>query len=209
MINREEFENILEKKHTAKVQNKIKNAKVAIAGLGGLGSNIAVLLARIGIGKLFLVDFDIVDISNINRQSYFISDIGMYKTSAIKKQLLKINPYIEIEIKTIKITSDNVVEIFKDYEFVCEAFDEPDYKAMMVEKLLLNTNCKIVSSSGMAGYFSSNLINTKKVMSRLYICGDGENGIKEYSQLMSPRVMICAGHQSNMILRLILGIEEV
>lgn len=102
-------------------QKKLNNAKVAIAGLGGLGSNIAVALARIGVGHLHLIDFDKVDISNLNRQHYFISHLNKYKTQALTEQLQMINPYLNIITDCIKVTEDNVFSLFKDEDIICEA----------------------------------------------------------------------------------------
>ena len=196
-------------RHTAKVHNKLKNASVAIAGLGGLGSNIAVSLARSGVGHLFLVDFDRVDITNINRQQYFVDQVGMYKTEALKSTIEKINPYINIEIKTICVNEKNVLSLFGEYNIVCEAFDRAQNKAMLVNTLLENTNSYVVSASGMAGYLSSNTIKTKKLMKRLYLCGDGETDSADVNGLMAPRVAICANHQANAVLRIICGEFEV
>jgi sulfur carrier protein ThiS adenylyltransferase len=200
-----ELESLMSSRHTPGVYNCLKKSRVAIAGLGGLGSNIAVMLARIGVGELFLVDFDIVEPSNLNRQSYYIRHLGMLKTEAIKEQLKEINPFIEIITKSIKVDSENINILFKDYDIICEAFDNPESKACLVENILLNfPDKKIVAASGMAGYESSNKIKTKNFMKNLYLCGDFENEAKEGNGLMAPRVQICAGHQANMILRLIL-----
>lgn len=105
-------------------KDKIKNAKIGIAGLGGLGFNIAVSLARIGIGKLLLVDFDIVELSNLNRQYYFLKHIGMYKADALEEVIRNINSEISLKIKKIKIDEENVVELFKDVEILVEAFGQ-------------------------------------------------------------------------------------
>lgn len=210
MPKKEELERMMMSRHTPNVHNKIKKGKVAIAGLGGLGSNIAVLLARIGVGKLLLLDFDIVEPSNLNRQSYYISHLGMQKPTALKKQLEEINPFIEIETKQVRVTEENVKELFSGYDIICEAFDRPHSKAILVNTALEQLpDIKIVAASGMAGYESSNLIKTTRPMRRLYVCGDLENGAKIGNGLMAPRVVICAGHQANMILRLLIGIEEV
>jgi len=206
---KDELEAIMSARHTPKIHNTLKKSKVAIAGLGGLGSNIAISLARIGVGKLLLVDFDIVEPSNLNRQSYYISHLGMYKTEALAKQLNDINPFIEIEFKTVKITEENAVNIFKGYEIVCEAFDNPTAKAMLVNTLLINLpETKIVAASGMAGFESSNEIRTERKMKNLYLCGDYSTAADFNVGLMAPRVLICAGHQANMTLRLLLGIEN-
>ena len=96
---------------------------MTIAGLGGLGSNVAYSLARIGVGHLHLIDFDVVDITNLNRQQYFMEHIGMYKTDALKSLLLKINPYLDIRTDCVKVTEENLKELFADAQIVCEAFE--------------------------------------------------------------------------------------
>ena len=103
MITKQEIEKAMEERHSSGIQESLRKARVAVAGLGGLGSNIAVSLARIGVGHLHLIDFDRVDITNLNRQQYFISQIGMYKTDAIRENLQRINPYLDIRTECIKI----------------------------------------------------------------------------------------------------------
>jgi sulfur carrier protein ThiS adenylyltransferase len=205
-----EIDNALEVRFSREVYETFKQAKVAIAGLGGLGSNIAVMLARTGIGHLHLVDFDQVDITNLNRQAYGISHLGQNKTDALREILQGINPYIKITTDTVIVDNTNVTQLFGGYPIVCEAFDRAENKAMLVNQLLENcTHTKIVAGSGMAGFGSSNEICTKKVMKNLYLCGDGKTDVFEVIGLTSARVSICAGHQANMIIRLILGMEEV
>jgi len=207
---RDELESMMMARHTPNVYKKLKKGKVVIAGLGGLGSNIAVMLARIGVGQLLLVDFDVVEPSNLNRQNYYISHLGMPKTEALKKQITEINPFIQVAVRKIKVTEENVKELFSGYDVICEAFDKPEMKSMLVNTALEELpDIKLVSASGMAGYDSGNLIRTVRVMKNLYICGDLENGAEVGRGLMAPRVQICAGHQANMILRLLLKIEEV
>jgi len=207
---KEELESMMMARHTPKVHNKVKKGKVAIAGLGGLGSNIAVMLARVGVGQLLLVDFDIVEPSNLNRQSYYISHLGMSKTVALHKQIEEINPFIKIETQNIKVTEDNILELFNGYDIICEAFDQPEAKSMLVNVALNQLpGIKIVSASGMAGYESSNLIKTVRPMKRLYVCGDMKTEARIGNGLMAPRVQICAGHQANLVLRLLLGIEDI
>jgi len=207
--NRDSLEAMMSARHTPKVHKIIKNSKVAVAGLGGLGSNIAAALARLGVGNLFLVDFDIVEPSNLNRQSYYIKHIGMPKTEALKQQLKEINPFTEVITENVKVTEVNAVSLFNGYDVVCEAFDNPAAKAMLVNTLMLNLpETKIVSASGMAGYESANNIKTERKMKNLYVCGDFETGADFGMGLMSPRVLVCAGHQANMILRILLGEYE-
>ncbi len=206
----EEFERVMTERHTRPVYDKLRSARVAVAGLGGLGSNVAVSLARAGVGELMLVDFDRVDLSNLNRQQYEIADLGRYKTDALSERLARINPYMKLTARTVKVTAENAAEIFGGFDIVCEAFDRADRKAMLISALL--GECRgtvIVSGSGMAGYLSSNMIQTKRAFDRLYICGDGVTDSADVNGLMAPRVAICANHQANMIIRLILGEREV
>lgn len=207
---REELEEAMSQRFTPEIYEKLKNAEVAVAGLGGIGSNVVVSLARCGIGHLHLVDFDTVDLSNLNRQAYTIEHLGRLKTEALKELLLNINPYLNITTETVKVTEENAVRIFGDYPLVCEAFDNPENKAMLVNTLLsLCPDMKIVASSGMAGFGSSNEIKTKKVMKNFYLCGDEVSDSYSGIGLMAGRVNICAGHEANMAIRLILGIEEI
>ncbi len=209
LINQEDLNTALVYRHGKKNQTKIESACVGIAGLGGLGSHIALALARVGVGHLILVDFDEVNISNLHRQHYGICDIGSYKTEAILKQLKMINPYITYEIHTKKLTADNSAEIFKDCSIVCEAFDGAEQKAMLIETILVELpHTKIVSGNGMAGYDSANTIVTRKAFDRLYICGDESNDVADTLGLIAPRVMVCAAHQATMALRLILEQDE-
>lgn len=204
-----ELENMMMARHTPTVHQKLKQGRVAIAGLGGLGSNIAVMLARIGVGQLLLVDFDIVEPSNLNRQSYYIRHLGMPKTLALKEQLAEINPFIRVETQTIRVEAENVVNLFGGYNILCEAVDKPEAKAMLVSTALTKLpHIVVVAASGMAGFSSSNRIATTRPMKRLYMCGDLATAAEPGMGLMAPRVQICAGHQANMILRLLVGQAE-
>lgn len=210
MITKEQFDAMLIERHGREVFDKLAKAYVGIAGLGGLGSNIAMMLARSGVGRLLLIDFDIVEPSNLNRQHYMVSHFGIAKSEAIKDLIYQANPYIRLDTKRLKITEENAPELFKDCDLVCEAFDRPEAKAELVNSLLENCpGLPILSGSGMAGYGSSNTIRTKKVMNNLYLCGDQVSGIETAGTLMAPRVQICAAHEANMALRLLLGIKDV
>jgi sulfur carrier protein ThiS adenylyltransferase len=206
---RAELEAMMAARHTPKVHERVKKARVAIAGLGGLGSNIAVALARTGVGNLLLVDFDVVEPSNLNRQSYYIRHLGMPKTEAIAEQIREINPFIHVETRTAKIDESNASDLFRGYHIVCEAFDNPAAKAMLVETLTNELpDVKIVGASGMAGYDSANSIRTRRRLKNFYLCGDLESGARVGMGLMAPRVFICAGHQANMVLRLLMDLQE-
>ena len=196
------------KRNVKGISKKLKKTRVCILGLGGLGSNVAVLLTRSGIGYLKLVDFDIVEASNLNRQQYRISHIGIKKTEAMKSIIKEINPFVETEVLDIKVDRENIYSIVGDIEIVVEAFDRAETKAMLMEELLTNTNKIVVSASGMAGLGSANEIVTRKIKDNFYLIGDNYSDYEEYSSIMSTRVMICAAHQANMVLRLILGEEK-
>ena len=193
------------KRNVKDIAKKLKKAKVCILGLGGLGSNVAVLLARSGIGYLKLIDFDVVEASNLNRQQYRISHIGIKKTEAIKTIIKEINPFVEIDTLDIKVDRENILSIVEDIEIVVEAFDRAETKAMAIEELLTNKNKIVVSASGMAGLGPANEIVTRKIKDNFYLIGDNYSDYEEYSGIMSTRVMLCAAHQANMVLRLILG----
>ena len=192
------------KRNVKGISKKLKKTRVCILGLGGLGSNVVVLLARSGIGSLKLVDFDIVEASNLNRQQYRISHIGLKKTEAMKSIIREINPFVEVDISDIKVDRENIYSIVGDIELVVEAFDRAETKAMTLEALLTNTNKIVVSASGMAGLGSANEIVTRKIKDNFYLIGDNYSDYEEYSGIMSTRVMICAAPQANMVLRLIL-----
>ena len=205
-----QFQNALIQRHGQKVYDQLKAGRVAICGLGGLGSNIAISLVRAGVGHIHIIDYDTVDITNLNRQQYLPEQIGTLKTKALGEQLLKINPYIDLKITNIKISEDNMNQLFVDEDIVCEAFDVPETKAMLTEQMLMNHRDKIlIGASGLAGYNSSNLIQTKKITKNFYLCGDGTSDIDSFGGLMAPRAMLCAAHQANMVIRLLVGETEV
>ena len=209
MISREELDRAFDERFPAQIKDKLKNASVAIAGLGGLGSNIAVMLARSGVGHLFLVDFDVVDTTNLNRQVYMIPHIGIPKTEALTRILKDINPYLNITSKQIKVDENNIQSLFCGYPIVCEAFDKPEQKAMLVTGLLTKLkDTVVVSGNGMAGFSDANQITTMKKMSRLYVCGDRTTDVGESIGLMAPRVAVCAGHQANKVIQLIIESEN-
>jgi len=206
---KEEMLAALAGRHGDEMQKKLSEASVAVCGLGGLGSNISIALARTGVGRLHIIDFDTVDISNLNRQQYFSDQIGMPKTEALRQILSRIAPYCDIITDTVKLSPDNIPLLLKDEQIICEAFDKADQKAMLVNTVLETFPDKyLVAGSGMAGSFSANLIHTRRVAGRFYICGDEVNGVAEGEGLFASRVLVCAAHQAHMVIRLIAGETE-
>ncbi len=210
MITFKEYDASLSSRYDKDTKNKITTAKVAVAGLGGLGSNIAIFLARAGVGHLHLVDFDKVDITNLNRQQYDINDIGTFKTTALSEKIKRFNPFIKITTDNAMVTEENVKDIFSSYPIICEAFDKAENKAMLVNCILSEfRDTKIVSASGMAGLYSPNIIITRKINDRFYLCGDTKNEIDTNIPLFAPRVALCAAHQATTVLQIITGKEEI
>lgn len=203
---KEEFIKALRDRHGKELQDKFSDATVAVCGLGGLGSNIALSLARAGIGKLILIDFDRVDITNLNRQQYKICQIGKYKTDALRENLAETAPCTDIEACTVKLTESNLDKYLKNAGIVCEAFDRAEEKAMLTNTVLEKMPDKyLVAASGMAGLGSVNNIKTRRISDKFYLCGDGESDVCQGIGLLSTRVMLCAAHQAHTVLRIISG----
>lgn len=204
-ISKQKLDRAFDARFPASIAEALRNARVAIAGLGGLGSNIAVMLARSGVGQLFLVDFDTVDTTNLNRQAYGISHLGMPKTQAIRQILADINPYLDIRTEQVRVTEENAAKLFSDWPILCEAFDKPDQKSMLISTVLAQCPATtMVSGNGMAGYAEANSIRTEQRLKRLYVCGDQSTDVGNGIGLMAPRVAVCAGHEANTVVRLIL-----
>ena len=201
---KEEWIKALTERHGKELQQAFSSATVAICGLGGLGSNIAIHLARAGMGRLILIDFDRVDITNLHRQQYKASQIGRYKTEALADNLREIAPYIELEMHTERIAEDNAVTLLKDADIICEAFDNAECKAMLTNTVLSELPDKyLVAASGMAGMGTTNSIKTRKITSRFYLCGDETSEVSDGIGLVAPRVALCAAHQAHTVLRIL------
>ena len=203
---KEEMYAALEERHGKELQKRFAEASVVVCGLGGLGSNVAVSLARAGIGRIHLIDFDKVDISNLNRQQYFPEQLGQYKADALKDTLLKLAPYCDITSQTVKLDAENIPVLLADFPIVCECFDNAEQKAMLVNTLLEHFPEKnLVAASGMAGLDSANTILTRRIANNFWLCGDGKSDVGEGLGLISARVAVCAAHQATMVLRIISG----
>ena len=198
----------LEMRQGAEAVRKLQAATVAVCGLGGLGSNIAISLARAGVGKLILVDFDCVDVTNLHRQQYKACQVGLPKPEALLANLKEIAPYTEYETHFEKVTAENVATLLANADVVCEAFDNAEAKAMLVNAVLETMPEKfLVAASGMAGFEGGNTIRTRKITDKFYLCGDGVSDVDGGIGLVAPRVMLCAAHQALTAIRLILGLD--
>lgn len=206
---REVMREALNIRHGEDLQNKISAARVAVCGLGGLGSNIAIALARAGVGHLHLIDFDRVDLTNLNRQQYAVGQLGQYKTDALRETLSLVSPYCDVTCDTVRVTEENLPDLLKAEDYICEAFDRAEAKAMLVSGVLEHFPEKyLVAASGLAGLGSANTIQTRRVSQRFYLCGDGTSDSSVGLGLVASRVLVCAAHEANMILRLIAGERE-
>ena len=201
---REEWNEALVGRHGEALYRAFSSATVAVCGLGGLGSHIATALARAGIGRLLLCDFDRVDITNLHRQQYKAHQIGMYKTEALAENLREIAPYISLEIRTERITAENAVALLNGANIICEAFDSAEAKAMLTELVLTEMKDKyFVAASGMAGLYDANRIQTRRITGNFYLCGDEESEVSDGTPLVSSRVMVCAAHEAHAVLRIL------
>lgn len=198
----------LHKGLTAEQSQRLQAAKVAIVGLGGLGSNVALWLARLGVGQLLLYDFDKVELSNLNRQYYFLEDVGQYKATALLRHLKAVNPYGNYHSRVVRLTEDNLAELLIEAHIVCEALDKPEAKALLVNGVLESFPDKyLVSASGLAGFASSASMQVRQVTPRFYLCGDGVSDMLQLP-LCGARVGLCAAQEALTIARIILQMED-
>jgi sulfur carrier protein ThiS adenylyltransferase len=190
------------------IKQVLKTKTVGIAGCGGLGSNCAAALARVGIGRLILADFDLVQEGNLNRQFYFYDQIGMLKVAALKQNLFRINPDVRVNTFDIRLCQSDIIEIYSKCDVIVEAFDKPEMKYLILDAVHNNMPDKyLVMGVGMAGWGDNNLIRTRQ-SDKLVICGDEVNAIDVECPPLSPRVGVVANMQANAVLEILLGINE-
>lgn len=190
------------------IRRKLKNKTVGIAGCGGLGSNCAIALARVGIGALTIADFDLIIESNLNRQYFFYEQIGQLKVFALKKNIQMVNPRVKVRAFDIRLCQSDIIEIFRTCDVIVEAFDRSEMKQMIIETVHNHMPDKyLVVGVGMAGWGKSELIHTRR-SDKLIICGDEQSEISEQLPPLAPRVGIVANMQANAVLEILLGDNE-
>jgi len=198
----------MDKEKSEKIRKKLKKSTIGIAGLGGLGSNAATSLARAGIGKLVLVDFDKVEESNLSRQYYFLDQIGKLKVDALKDNIKKINPEIIVETYNIKLHKGSMDGPFKEVDLIIEALDNAETKTAFIEEILTKFKDKpIVAASGVAGYGHSDRITTKK-LGNLCMCYDELAKSSDDDILIAPRVILIANWEANLAIEVLLGEDK-
>lgn len=204
-----ELDAVLVERHSEEIYSRLKQSTVAVMGLGGLGSSVAVALIRIGVGKLLLADYDVVELSNLNRQYYFLDQLGLPKTEALRQNLTRINPYLCIDLINRRLTEEMIPSLFSDADVLVECFDDPIMKASALRAVLTAMpGVGYVGASGVAGYGENNIIQTRKMQDHVYLVGDFESAAENGISLMAPRVGIAAHHQANQVLRILLGVDE-
>lgn len=199
----EAFEANIIKKIGAENFRKLQKARIGIAGAGGLGSNCAWNLVRVGFKKFTIVDFDVVDPANLDRQFYFLDQVGLDKVDALKNNLLRINPRLEVDIVKTKIDTGSVKELFAKCDIVAECLDVAAAKKMIVEELL-RMKKKVVAVSGLGGIGSSDDIKTHRINNNLIMIGDLKSDIC-HKPALSPRVNVAAAKQADAILECVIG----
>jgi len=192
------------KLHTPGVAEVLARACVGVAGLGGLGSNAALLLARSGVGRLVIADFDIVELGNLNRQQYSLHDIGRPKAEALTEIIGRVHPYVSVDSHSTRLTAENIPAIFDGCDVIVEAFDDPLAKQMIIEKVLADMeNVWIIAASGIAGYGMYEKLAVRR-FDRLILCGDGVTEVKEGVPLLAPRVSLVAATQANAVIEILM-----
>jgi len=188
------------------IKEHLKEKTVGIAGCGGLGSNCAVALARVGIGRLIIADFDVIELSNLNRQYYFFDQVGQPKALALAQNISRINPSVKVISHNLILNPDNIVQLFAGCDVIVEAFDRAEMKEMIIETVVTSFPKKpLIVGSGMAGWGKSNALKVNMVCENLFVCGDRVSEIAVDWPALAPRVGIVANMQANMVLEILLG----
>lgn len=206
MLTKEEWTEALVSRHGKSRQERFARGRVVICGLGGLGSRVAELLTRAGVGYLRLVDFDKLEPTNLNRQFYFADQLGRYKADALAENLKRISPYTELEIHKENVTEQNLPALLRGVDVIVEAFDAPAAKALLVNGAReTSPSVPLVAASGMAGLSSGNSMEIRSLSPFFYLCGDGTTGIEAGDGLYGARVAICAAQEALVVLQLLAG----
>lgn len=185
----------------------LRRATVGIAGCGGLGSQAAVSLARAGVGRLILVDGDRVEESNLNRQHYFLEDVGRLKAEALAARLRSINPEVQASALALRLEPGRVAEVFGTADLLIEAFDRAEDKRWLIEAW-----CRafperpVIAGSGVSGLGNSGRLKVRR-SGLIAVCGDEVSDASE--GLCAPRVAIVANLQADLAVQwLVLGTLE-
>ncbi|MBG0861311.1 MAG: sulfur carrier protein ThiS adenylyltransferase ThiF [Bacteroidales bacterium] len=189
----------------SEIKSHLSKFKVGIAGAGGLGSNCATALARSGVGTLVIADYDKIEECNLNRQYYFTDQIGKLKTDALKENVFRINPGINVVIQQKRLDRLNIPEVFSGCDVIVEAFDSADMKEMLIETVQTRMpGITVVAASGLAGFGNNDTVRCRKIDDTLYICGDESSEAEDDLPPMAPRVGIVANMQANTVIDILM-----
>ncbi|MDP4281812.1 MAG: sulfur carrier protein ThiS adenylyltransferase ThiF [Bacteroidota bacterium] len=191
------------------IKNILKTKKVGIAGAGGLGSNCAVALARVGVGTLIVADFDVLSEDNLNRQYYFLDQVGKKKVVMLAENIQNINPDVKVIACDVTLTEENIPVLFRDCDVIVEAFDRADQKKVLLETVIsCMPDKKLVAGVGVAGWGHNETIRFRKT-GNIIICGDENTEVGPDMPPMAPRVGIVANMEANAVMEILLADECV
>ena len=188
---------------------RLDDKVVAIVGCGGLGSNVASMLVRAGVGRLILVDFDVVSTSNLNRQFFFADQVGLPKTEALAANLRRIRPEVDLKLVQERVDAATLPAIVRGADVIVEAADAADTKAMVMGACMdAVPGVPLVTASGLAGLGSANAILTEQLAENIYLVGDQVSDVSAGLPLYASRVIVAAAAEDHMVVRLLLGCTE-
>lgn len=192
----------------SEIKAHLSKFRIGIAGAGGLGSNCAISLSRSGVGTIVIADFDVIEEANLNRQYYFSDQIGLKKTIALKENISRINPGVNVIAHQTKLNRSNIIDIFSGCNVIVEAFDSAEMKEMLIETVQEKMpGIPVIVGSGMAGWGKTNDITCRKIDDTLYVIGDESSEVSEDLPPIAPRVGIVANMQANVVLELLMNIK--
>ena len=192
----------------SEVKTHLSKFRVGIAGAGGLGSNCAIALARSGVGTLVIVDHDVIETSNLNRQYYFANQVGLMKTVALEENIRNINREVHVIAHQEKLDRYNIAELFSGCNIIVEAFDSSEMKEMLIETVQIRMpGIPLIVGSGMAGWGKTTELSCRKIDNSLYVCGDESTEVSENMPTLAPRVGIVANMQANTVIEILMDIK--
>ncbi len=201
---------LLAARHSPGVHDRVRRAVVGIAGLGGLGSTVALSLARTGVGRLILADFDVVEPSNLNRQQYLMKHLGTAKTEAMRELLADVNPCVRVSTFARKLTPKNIAGVFRAADVIVECFDRASEKSWLLAAVRRSLpRAYLILASGIAGFGNSNAIRTWRMGDRMFVVGDLRSAAGPRRGLMAPRVGVAANHQADLVISLLVCPSKV
>ena len=205
-----ELGKLLVARHSPGVYERVRRAVVGIAGLGGLGSAVTLSLARTGVGRLILADFDVVEPSNLNRQQYLVKHLGMAKTEAMRELLAEVNPAVRVTTFRRKLSPKNIAGAFRAADIVVECLDQAPAKSWLLGAVRESLpGAYLILASGVAGFGDSNAIRTWRMGDRTFVVGDLKSAAEPGRGLMAPRVGVAANHQADLVISLLMSPDRV